>query len=121
MKRVPAIVNAPTLERFAKAWGLLAAGTSELVYRELTALYSQPHRHYHNLQHIAECLAEFEAACHLTREPLAVELALERFLARERIYATDRFVAKYELQARRNLRDSLRKLKSGLLSGTVPP
>ena len=38
---------------------------------------------------------------------------LERFLARERIYSTENFFAKYETQARANLRESLRKLKSG--------
>jgi predicted metal-dependent HD superfamily phosphohydrolase len=39
---------------------------------------------------------------------------LERFLARQRLYATDHFFAKYEKQARTNLQDSLRKLKLGI-------
>lgn len=28
----------------------------------LSTLYTQPHRHYHNMNHINDCLAEFEAA-----------------------------------------------------------
>jgi predicted metal-dependent HD superfamily phosphohydrolase len=39
-------------------------------------LYSQPHRHYHNLHHIAECLAEFDSARDLIHQPMAVELAI---------------------------------------------
>jgi predicted metal-dependent HD superfamily phosphohydrolase len=42
----------------------------------LVALYSEPNRHYHNLRHLSECLAEFDAGRHLARNPLAVELAL---------------------------------------------
>lgn len=36
---------------------------------------------------------------------------LQRFLDRKRIYTTDVFAAKYEESARRNLTDSIRKLK----------
>jgi len=45
-------------------------------YDRLTKAYGEPHRHYHNHQHIAECLAEFDQARHLAKEPVAVELAL---------------------------------------------
>jgi predicted metal-dependent HD superfamily phosphohydrolase len=45
-------------------------------YDRLRAAYAEPHRHYHNQQHIAECLAEFDRARHLARHPTAVELAL---------------------------------------------
>jgi predicted metal-dependent HD superfamily phosphohydrolase len=58
-------------------WQAIAAkGDPLAVYRELCSLYSQSHRHYHNLCHVAECLAEFYAARSLAREPMAVELAL---------------------------------------------
>lgn len=40
------------------------------------ALYSEPHRHYHNLRHISDCLMEFDRLAALAREPLAVELAI---------------------------------------------
>jgi len=38
--------------------------------------YSEPHRHYHNQQHISECLAEFDGARQLAQKPDAVEFAL---------------------------------------------
>ena len=177
-------------------------------------MYSQPHRHYHNFSHIADCLAEFDSAKDLARQTDAVELAiwfhdaiydtraqdneeksaelarryiadaggdaefcssvaalvlatkahdssmhpdapllvdvdlsilgqpserfrtyeaqirreyewvpdkifsekraeiLGRFLARQRIYSTEPFFAKYEKQARANLQDSVRKLRA---------
>src|SRR5258705_10576692 len=55
------------------------AGTAEAPagwYERLTTAYAEPHRHYHNQQHIAECLAEFDQARHLAAQPAAVELAL---------------------------------------------
>jgi len=39
-------------------------------------MYSESHRHYHNLAHLAECLSEFDRAQRLAREPVAVELAI---------------------------------------------
>jgi predicted metal-dependent HD superfamily phosphohydrolase len=53
-----------------------ANGDGLAVYQELFSLYSEPHRHYHNLGHIAECLEEFDSARHLAQQPLAVELAI---------------------------------------------
>jgi predicted metal-dependent HD superfamily phosphohydrolase len=53
-----------------------AKGDPLAIYRELVSLYSQPHRHYHNFRHLAECLAEFDSARRLAREPVAVELAI---------------------------------------------
>ena len=39
-------------------------------------MYSEPHRRYHNLTHITDCLTGFDRARELAREPLAVELAI---------------------------------------------
>lgn len=39
-------------------------------------MYAEQHRHYHNQQHIADCLSEFDPARHLATEPDAVELAI---------------------------------------------
>lgn len=64
-------------ERWSQLWHTVAdsAPTAEY-YERLVAMYSEPHRHYHNLRHIADCLREFEAVRHLAREPVAVELAI---------------------------------------------
>src|SRR6185436_9759121 len=45
-------------------------------FDELEARYNEPHRAYHNLAHIADCLEQFAAAKHLAEAPLAVELAI---------------------------------------------
>jgi predicted metal-dependent HD superfamily phosphohydrolase len=45
-------------------------------YERLAAAYAEPQRHYHNQRHIAECLAEFDQARHLARQPETVEFAL---------------------------------------------
>lgn len=210
-------MNVPTSERWRQVWRhVTTTGDPQPVYEELASRYSEPHRHYHNLRHIGECLAEFDAAEELATDPLAVELAiwfhdavydthaadneerseelakrsiveangsaelaksvaalvlatkahdpslhpdapllvdvdlsilgqakerfeeyetqirreyewvpqatfaekraeiLERFLSRKQIYSTARFYAKYETQARANLLESVRKLKTGL-------
>lgn len=70
-------MNWPRLERWSRLWAAAGAvGDPAPWYAKLTEAYTEPQRHYHNQQHIAECLAEFEAARHLTQQPVAVELAL---------------------------------------------
>jgi predicted metal-dependent HD superfamily phosphohydrolase len=70
-------MNWPRLERWSRMWTAASAvGDPAPWYAKLTEAYAEPQRHYHNQQHIAECLAEFEAASHLARLPVAVELAL---------------------------------------------
>lgn len=64
-------------ESWAKLWREIGAKDDGLaVFQELVALYSEPHRHYHNLHHIADCLDEFDAARHVARHPLAIELGI---------------------------------------------
>jgi predicted metal-dependent HD superfamily phosphohydrolase len=46
------------------------------VYQDLVSRYSEPQRHYHNLTHIAECLAEYDSTPQLAKDPVAVELAI---------------------------------------------
>ncbi len=46
------------------------------LYNQLVASYSQPHRHYHTLQHLRECMAHFDAAGPLAQRPAEVEAAL---------------------------------------------
>src|ERR1044071_2302778 len=45
-------------------------------FDELEARYNEPHRAYHNLAHIADCLEQCAAARQLAEAPLAVELAI---------------------------------------------
>jgi len=68
---------ATSSERWIKLWQEIDAKDDGLVvYQELLSLYSEPHRHYHNLRHISDCLDEFEFGRELAKEPLAVELAI---------------------------------------------
>jgi predicted metal-dependent HD superfamily phosphohydrolase len=70
-------VTTASPERWTKLWREIGAKEDGLaVYRELVSLYSQPHRHYHNLLHVAEGLNEFDATRKLARQPLTVELAI---------------------------------------------
>ncbi len=58
---------------------LRTAGMSDMTigwYDRLTKAYAEPQRHYHNLQHISECLVEFDQVRSLAKQPIAVEFAL---------------------------------------------
>jgi predicted metal-dependent HD superfamily phosphohydrolase len=70
-------VKAPDTDRWIQLWRQITATGNVIVsYQELVSLYSQPDRHYHNLRHIAECLAQFDSARRLACQPVAVELAI---------------------------------------------
>jgi predicted metal-dependent HD superfamily phosphohydrolase len=53
-----------------------AQGDPSPVYARLVASYSEPHRAYHNLTHIRNCLEEFEKARHLAAVPDSIEMAI---------------------------------------------
>lgn len=53
-----------------------AVDNSALVYQQLLDAYSEPHRVYHNLEHIESCLTKFGQVSHLMDNPDAVELAI---------------------------------------------
>lgn len=67
-------ILARSWERCANA--VTARTIAGSVFDELVARYSEPHRKYHTLQHLAECLAHFEAVRHLAEHPGEVEIAL---------------------------------------------
>jgi len=72
-----ASVNWPGIERWSRLWQSAAAeGNARDWYERLTAAYAEPQRFYHNQRHIAECLAEFDRARALAKDPVAVEFAL---------------------------------------------
>ncbi len=70
-------MNWPGQDRWLRLWQATgASGDGAPWYEKLTRAYAEPQRHYHNQQHIADCLAEFDGARHLTQQPTVVELAL---------------------------------------------
>jgi predicted metal-dependent HD superfamily phosphohydrolase len=65
--------------RFMALWGRCLVGepsVADEAFARLAELYGEPHRHYHTLDHIWRCLAEFDRAAELMDEPDAVEMAL---------------------------------------------
>ncbi len=64
-------------EAWQRMWIALGAQTvNGGLYNQLVRAYGEPQRHYHTLQHLRECLANFDAARSLARHPERVELAL---------------------------------------------
>lgn len=67
----------PNQHRWLTVWSSAEVSRTPVGwYERLTAAYSESHRHYHNQQHIAECLAELDQAQRLAHQPAAVEIAL---------------------------------------------
>ncbi len=46
------------------------------MWSELSAAYEAPARVYHNLNHIADCMARLDEHAHLANDPVAVEFAI---------------------------------------------
>lgn len=68
-------------KRWLELWQQLgvapnADGTLADTFTDLTARYTETHRHYHTAQHIAECLENFDGAHSLCEHRHEVELAL---------------------------------------------
>ena len=64
-------------ERWQSLWRQLGASTaSEELYHQLVACYSEPHRKYHTVQHLNECLTHLENVRALAVHPDEVGLAL---------------------------------------------
>jgi predicted metal-dependent HD superfamily phosphohydrolase len=60
-----------------ETWHELGAPSGdEALHRRLKACWSEPHRHYHTLQHLGECLSHFRAVRHMAAHPGEVALAL---------------------------------------------
>ena len=57
-------------------WSLGAPAVDPREGRALLARWAEPHRHYHTLQHLAECLARFDRVRDRAEAPAACELAL---------------------------------------------
>lgn len=64
-------------QSWSRTWQALAAnGTGQGLKAQILACYSEPHRHYHTLQHLNECLAQLEQYRKLAEYPEEVEIAL---------------------------------------------
>ena len=70
-------MNAADRDRWTRLWSAAGlAGDSVAWHERLTTLYSERQRHYHTLQHLSECLREFDSAKSEARDPIALELAI---------------------------------------------
>lgn len=59
-----------------RAWDDLGLDAPDDLCQRLMMVYDQPHRHYHSLQHLQECIVHFESAMGLANHPSEVEMAL---------------------------------------------
>lgn len=62
-----------------KRWNRVVAPllpNQQATWQQLASLYSEPHRHYHTLDHVAACLNWQDQYRHLAEDPLCIELAL---------------------------------------------
>ena len=67
----------PLFERsWRRAWQGLGTTPPAGLRQALLAAYAEPQRRYHTRQHLAECLAHFEAVQNRAQHPAEVELAL---------------------------------------------
>jgi predicted metal-dependent HD superfamily phosphohydrolase len=62
-------------ERWRRAWRGIGAGRGDAVFAELVERYSEPHRAYHNLEHVRDCLRQLEWARPLLVHAAEVEVA----------------------------------------------
>jgi predicted metal-dependent HD superfamily phosphohydrolase len=64
-------------QSWRRAWsGLHLSGDGIETCQQLLAAYSEPHRSYHTLQHLLECMAALESVLAIAPHPAEVEMAL---------------------------------------------
>jgi predicted metal-dependent HD superfamily phosphohydrolase len=65
------------ISRWNRLWSTLgAAHADETLFCDIIAKYSEPHRKYHTLRHLEECLRHLDEVQHLASRPAEIELAL---------------------------------------------
>jgi len=65
------------ISRWTRLWSALgAAHADETLFRSIISKYSEPHRKYHTLRHLEECLSHLDEVQHLAVRPAEIELAL---------------------------------------------
>ena len=66
-----------SIAQWRDMWAALGLTSSDTdLYNALLSRYREPHRHYHTLQHLDECLALLPALRPLAEQPAEIELAL---------------------------------------------
>jgi predicted metal-dependent HD superfamily phosphohydrolase len=65
-----------TLAAWQEAWRGLGAEGSGGLFNQLVAAYSEPHRSYHTLRHLRECLGHLQDVRPLAQRPDEIALAL---------------------------------------------
>ena len=70
----------PDLDLLRTAWMAVCAAVGvqqhELAFGLIASAYAEPHRHYHNARHVADCLREFGPVRGTLEQPLAAEAAV---------------------------------------------
>jgi predicted metal-dependent HD superfamily phosphohydrolase len=66
----------PLEQSWHRAWNHLGLSAPPGLRERLLAAYGEPHRRYHCLQHLEECIARFDESIHLAAQPGEVEMAL---------------------------------------------
>ena len=56
--------------------GIVSDDSVVNAYHDILNRYSEPHRKYHNVEHIKHCLSEFETVKHLASDANVLELAI---------------------------------------------
>lgn len=65
------------IDRFTNLWNRIKAqGSAEKEFDRLKIMYSDPHRFYHNVNHLESCLTELSSVQELVRQPDLVEFAI---------------------------------------------
>lgn len=73
----PAALAESLRPRWAQDWAALGTATDgQALGERLLAAWSEPHRHYHTLQHLTECLALLDAHRDLAERPAEIAMAL---------------------------------------------
>lgn len=79
MDWIEAFGNLPRIDvrRWIHLWEQLPVKSAQTQsFGGLCAAYSEPHRAYHNLRHLEECLRELDAVYEQARQPAVLEMAL---------------------------------------------
>jgi len=64
------------IARWRRTWESLDRSPPPALIEQLVAAYSEPHRAYHTLQHLAECFGHLDACPHMPSHRGLLELAL---------------------------------------------